>query len=169
MHFKKQDGVAAHCLRLQLGSLADPRLNQRCTHKHPKPKLSPAQEVRDEQQNLSLVRAQSWLKVQECLGSLLGCSERVALSSTCTKSRSQWQGHNWPETKVNIYGDSHPPIEPKFSPTCCDTECKGRSTADCQHCVISFCRQHLEEHLCNSECLPKRSGRKFICRWVTCM
>ena len=35
MHFKEQDSVASHCLRLRLGSLAEPRFNEPCTHPHP--------------------------------------------------------------------------------------------------------------------------------------
>ena len=41
LHFKDQSTTAAHCLRLNLGSLADPRLNQPCTHDHPDPTRRP--------------------------------------------------------------------------------------------------------------------------------
>ena len=34
LHFKTQDCIGSHCLRLHLGSLADNRLNTACTHSH---------------------------------------------------------------------------------------------------------------------------------------
>ena len=40
-HFKEQSPIPAHCLRLQLSSLADPRLNEPCTHDHPDPMARP--------------------------------------------------------------------------------------------------------------------------------
>ena len=41
LHFKEQSTTAAHCLRLNLGSLADARLNEPCTHEHPDPRARP--------------------------------------------------------------------------------------------------------------------------------
>lgn len=35
LHFKEESTTAAHCLRLNLGSLADARLNEPCKHVHP--------------------------------------------------------------------------------------------------------------------------------------
>ena len=40
-HYKEQSSTAAHCLRLNLGSIADERLNESCTHNHPNPHAQP--------------------------------------------------------------------------------------------------------------------------------
>ena len=41
-HFKAESTTAAHCLKMNLGSLADTRLDETCTHQHPHPTISPA-------------------------------------------------------------------------------------------------------------------------------
>ena len=40
-HYKEQSSTASHCLRLNLGSIADERLNESCTHNHPNPHAQP--------------------------------------------------------------------------------------------------------------------------------
>ena len=41
LHYKEESSTAAHCLRMNLGSVADPRLNEPCEHDHSNPITRP--------------------------------------------------------------------------------------------------------------------------------
>jgi hypothetical protein len=41
LHYKEESSTAAHCLRMNLGSVGDPRLNEPCEHDHPDPTTRP--------------------------------------------------------------------------------------------------------------------------------
>ena len=161
LHFEEQSGMAAHCLRLHLGSLAEPRFNQPCTHKHRNPKVhQPVPQVRLKHQQSAALSLPSNARTRRTMTDLLTPTDRVVLSSTCTKYRCDWSqdgpGSEW-------YGSAPPPMCPLRSDTCCNVECKKRASSHCKHCATSFCRKHCEEHLCNAEYLPATFGNTFVC------
>ena len=42
LHLKEESGTAAHCLKMNIGSVADDRLDEPCRHPHPDPNNCPA-------------------------------------------------------------------------------------------------------------------------------
>ena len=116
MHFEEQSPVAAHCMRMHLGSIAEPRYNQNCTHKHSAPKVHPpVPAVRTQQTHSGNIF--KGLTPRTRIGGFLSTQGRIALSSTCTQYRSHWS-QEWTES---LWDSSTPP--PKCvtqSARCCD-------------------------------------------------
>ena len=160
LHFEEESGIAAHCSRLHLGSLAEPRFNEPCAHKHPNPtEHAPPPEVRV-QQAQHLGNSLQHKDIRTRMGQLLGHNERIALSSTCTQYRKDWS-QEWPESAW--YGATPPPACATRSKVCCNDTCGKRSTCHCDHCDKSLCRDHCAEELCTSENMPNTFGKCFVC------
>ena len=157
LHFEEQSDTAAHCLRLHLGSIAEPRFNSVCTHKHTTPKEHPPAPI------TRMKQAQRTL--EQCtprrrIGEFMASKDRITWSSTCTQYRSYWS-QEWPESKWD--GSKPPPLCDSRSKKCCQSECKKNSTCHCKHCRASFCRKHCAEVLCSSENMPTNFGKSFVC------
>ena len=157
LHFDEQSGIAAHCTRLHLGSLGEPRFNQPCTHKHTNPtQHKPPQEVRTEQAPPCFRHK----TIRQRMGQLLGRNGRIMLSSTCTQYR-QICSQEWPET---IWYGSTPPSRCDIQTNvCCESGCSTRASCHCMHCATSYCRPHCEKKVCSSEKMPKAFGQQFVC------
>lgn len=148
-HFEIQSSTAAHCTRLHLGSIAEPRFNQPCTHKHSNPtEHPPAPQVRVQQPRYG-----------QCF-KYLGVKERITLSSTCTQYRKQWS-QECPESVW--HGAKCPPTCETRGDACANGTCDTRPSCHCVHCPKSFCRPHCAEHLCSSEKMPSTFGKEFVC------
>lgn len=158
LHFEEQSGIAAHCTRLHLGSLAEPRFNEACSHKHPSPTVpAPVPEVRVSQ-------SQSYIEhpsVRGIIGNFLGVQSRIALSATCTQHRKDWAQQKWPESIR--YGAQFPSKCEQNGDACSHAGCKKRPTCHCTHCATSFCRAHCAEAVCSSENLPA-GAKTFLCK-----
>ena len=168
LHMEWQSPIAAHCTRMHLGSLAEPRFNTSCTHKHPKPThpRSPPDVVHEQPATTPL---HSSVRVRHRLGDLLGPTDRLVLSSTCTKLRSQWSQETarWPETKWQA--GPHPPTCDTTHDRCCSSGCKTNATHHCRHCDTSLCRKHCTKEVCGDKVprkLSKSFGPDFVC--ATC-
>ena len=160
-HMEDQSSIAAHCTRMHLGSLGEPRFNRPCTHKHPKPTHPPPKPVviHDQQKTYAL---HGTTKIRMLVGGLLGTNERVTLSSTCTKYRSDWT-QEWPESLWQA--GTHPPTCGIKHDVCDAAECKTKATYHCRHCDASFCRPHCAKAVCTdaAENLSKTFGADFVC------
>lgn len=158
MHFEDQSGIAAHCTRLHLGSLAEPRFNEACTHKHPSPSV-PARvpEVRVSQSKSYIKHA----SVRGIIGNFLGVQSRIVLSSTCTQHRKDWSQQKWPESIW--YGAQYPSECKQKGDVCSHAGCEKRPSCHCTHCTTSFCRPHCAEAVCSSENLPA-GATAFVCK-----
>ena len=165
LHMEWQSPIAAHCTRLHLGSLSEPRFNTPCTHKHPNPTHPrPARDVVHEQSATAALH--SSVMVRQRLGEFLGSVNRVVLSSTCTKLRSQWSQETatWPETKWQA--GHHPPTCDTTHDGCCVSACKSKATHHCRHCHVSLCRKHCTKDVCGNKVpkkLPTSFGPDFVC------
>jgi hypothetical protein len=165
LHMEEQSPIAAHCTRMHLGSLAEPRFNTPCTHKHPKPThpRPPPDVVHGQRVTAAL---HSTARVRKTLGDLLGPADRIAFSSTCTKLRAQWSQEtvSWPETKWQAG-----PLPPNCDNThdvCCASGCRKNSTMHCRHCHTSLCRKHCTPEVCGNKVpkeLPTSFGPDFVC------
>ena len=146
-------------MRLHLGSIAEPRFNTPCTHKHPTPKEHPtAPDVHMDQLHSGKIFQPREARIR--IGELLGTNDRISWSSTCTKYRRYWS-QEWRES---LWEGSHPPPAcASKSDKCCKEGCKTRPTCHCQHCNTSFCRPHCAQVLCSSENMPKTFGKTFVC------
>ena len=160
LHFEDQSGIAAHCTRLHLGSLAEPRFDEPCIHKHPNPKEHPPpREVRlDQPQQLGKCLHHEIIRTR--LGQLLGPNARIVMSSTCTQFRQQWS-QKWAESVW--FGATPPPKCGTREGVCCNDTCGKRASCHCNHCDKSLCREHCEEELCSAENMPKTFGSNFVC------
>ena len=163
LHFGEQSSTATHCTRMHLGSIAEPRFNQPCTHKHVKPtEHPPSPEVRVEQPGPGHCFGQN--EARNRVGELLGAKDRIALSSTCTRYRKDWS-QEWPESIW--HGATYPPTCATRGDVCGKGTCGTRPTCHCVHCDKSFCRPHCAEHLCSSENMPSTFGKEFVCKDCT--
>ena len=158
LHLEDESGIASHCTRtrLHLGSLAEPRFNKACTHKHPNPtEHAPPPEVRVHQQQHFEHK-----NIRTQMGQLLGHNARIALSATCTQYRKDWSQ----ESAESVwYGATPPPKCATRSHVCCTNTCGKRSTCHCDYCNKSLCRDHCEEELCSAENMPNTFGTNFVC------
>ena len=160
LHFEEESGIAAHCTRLHLGSLAEPRFNEPCIHKHPNPtEHPPPREVRL-QQTQPLVNCLQHKTIRTQMGQLLGHSARIAMSSTCTQCRKDWS-QEWTESAW--YGATPPSKCATREGVCCLDTCGKRSTCHCDYCDKSLCRKHCEDELCSAEIMPNTFGTNFVC------
>ena len=159
LHMEEQSPIAAHCTRLHLGSLAEPRFNKPCTHKHSSPDTHPPQpEVLHQQPHSGCVLKHATARKR--VGNYLGPKDRLSLSSTCTQYRAYWT-QEWPES---LWQSGHnPPICASTSDVCCSGACKKKPTCHCKHCDTSFCREHCSKELCTAEHMPKSFGTDFVC------
>ena len=159
LHMDEQSPIAAHCTRLHLGSLAEPRFNTPCTHKHSSPDNHPPQpEVLHEQPHSGRVFTTDTNRKR--VGNYLGPAGRMALSSTCTKYRGYWT-QEWPES---LWQSGHnPPTCDSRSDVCCSGGCNKKPTCHCKHCDTSFCRKHCAKELCTGENMPNSFGADFVC------
>ena len=163
LHFEEESGIAAHCTRMHLGSIAEPRFNRPCTHKHPTPKYhAPTPAVRVKQPGYGQCFGQD--DARQRVGELLGVHDRISLSSTCTQHRKDWT-QEWPESIW--HGAKCPPTCETRGDVCGKDTCDSRPTCHCVHCDKSFCREHCAEHLCSSENMPSTFGREFVCTECT--
>ena len=155
---EEQSPIAAHCTRLQLGSLAEPRFNSPCSHKHSSPDTRlPQPEVLHKQPYSGRVFKIETPRKRVC--NYLGAAERLALSSTCTQYRAFWT-QEWSD----LWQKGHnPPTCGSRSDVCCSGGCKKTPTCHCKHCETSFCREHCAKELCTAEYMPKSFGADFIC------
>ena len=156
LHMEEQSPIAAHCTRLHLGSLAEPRFNAACTHKHCSPDTHlPPPEVKHEQAGVLKKAA-----LRERVGSYLDVTTRSSLSATCTKYRAYWTQ----EAGESVWQrGKNPPTCATKSAVCCSAECKKKATCHCKHCDTSFCRPHCAKHLCTAEHMPTSFGADFVC------
>lgn len=159
LHFEVESGTADHCLRLHLGSLAEPRYNTPCTHKHPQPRVHVEAPPCDIQQPRSGPPVGKQ-KVRHTLGVFLGSQNRINLSSTCKKYRNDWS-QEWEESLW--HGVPAPPKCSSRSSVCAESACKKRSKLHCVHCDKSLCRAHCQQEICSAEFLPSGLGDEFVC------
>lgn len=165
LHMEEQSPIAAHCTRLHLGSLAEPRFNTPCTHKHTKPThpRAPPDVVHGQPTTAALC---STARVCKTIGALLRPPGRIAFSSTCTKYRAQWSQETecWPETKWQA--GPLPPTCDNTHDGCRATGCTQTATMHCRHCETSLCRKHCTEEVCDDKVpkeLPTSFGPDFVC------
>ena len=159
LHFEEQSGIASHCLRLHLGSLAEPRFNTPCTHKHPSPKLhKPGTAYATTKQCRQRIYENKTIRAK--VGIFLGGDDRVKFSSTCTQHRRNWS-QEWPESKW--YGESGPPLHEERAGMCTTSGCEKKATCHCVHCESSYCRPHCAAVLETSEKMPPTFGQRHVC------
>ena len=165
LHIEEQSPIAAHCSRLQVGSLADPRFNQHCTHRHARPDTHLASPAAGQDQPHS-GRLFKEPTIRATVTTFLDLAGRVSLSTTCRQYRRYWTQ----EAPESVWQRG------KIPPTCDDTTdrcifggCDKNTSCHCRHCDKSFCRKHCAEELrCNvvAENLPSFFGSDFVC--TTC-
>ena len=160
LHFEEESGIGAHCTRLHLGSLAEPRFNEPCVHKHPHPTEHPIPREVRLQQPQHLGKCLQHVSIRSQLGQLLGHNARIAMSSTCTQYRRDWS-QEWEESAW--YGATPPPKCLTREKICCNDTCSKRSSCHCDHCDKSLCRDHCEEELCSAEKMHTTFGTNFVC------
>ena len=105
LHIEEQSPIAAHCSRLQVGSLAEPRFNQPCTHKHANPDTRlPAPEAPQHQPHCLRSGVQD-LDIRQRVGGFLDLTGRLSLSATCRQYRGYWTQ----EAEESVWTRGHPP------------------------------------------------------------
>ena len=105
LHKEEQSPIAAHCSRLQVGSLAEPRFNQPCTHKHANPDTRlPAPEAPQHQPHCLRSGMQD-LDIRQRVGGFLDLTGRLSLSATCRQYRGYWTQ----EAEESVWTRGHPP------------------------------------------------------------
>lgn len=162
LHIEEQSPIAAHCSRLQVGSLAEPRYNKPCTHKHAKPDTRlPAPEAPQHQPHCSRSGMHD-VDIRQRVGGFLDLPGRLTLSATCKQYRGYWTQ----EAVESVWTRGHPPpVSANSSEKCRGADCSTNPSCHCRHCDKSFCRKHCAKELrCDvvAENLPTSFG-DFVC------
>ena len=177
-HLSKQSGVGPHCLNLLLGSRGEPRLNATCSHAHPTPRVPATldgEQTRSGGGAFSVLREGIGLhRPLPLMCSFLERTDVGSLTATSPAMRDTWL----------VSGDSRahtldfmPPVPGTGAPSmkCCHAGCSKRGDTDtgrtkagwstCLSCPRSYCRPHLQAHLCTSEHLQPSlaKGGPFRC------
>lgn len=157
MHFEDESGIGAHCLRLHLGSLGDPRYDTPCTHKHPEPRFHKASPYSDME---APPVPSGNERVRATIQRHLGFHDRLSFSSTCRQYRNSWLQ----ESSDSLWhGVPAPAKNPTTFPQCVHPKCNKRSGLHCQYCDKSLCRDHCQKEICSAEILPKGRKGDFVC------
>ena len=163
LHIEEQSTIAAHCSRLHIGSLAEPRFNQPCTHKHAKPDTRLSAPVAPRHQHHSIISGMNEVDIRKRVGVYLDVSGRLSLSTTCKLYRGYWTQ----EAVESVWTRGQPPpVSASQSEQCHGVECSTHPSCHCLYCDKSFCRKHCAMELrCDvvAENLSTDIGADFVC------